>query len=399
MTNFDKKSAISVAALIMAKNEQDSLKVTLESIKNQVDGVVLFDTGSTDNTIDVVRDVTKKNKLKFHLLTGKFEDFSTSRNKLLEFANKTANTEGYDFFLLLDANDELRIPSGNTLKDCLKSLNPSCSAFLVKQEWFVGLETSEYYNVRLIKSKQNFKFEGVVHEYLKLGDACSEKSDKIVIYQDRTKGASTSCERWKKDVILLEKELKNNPTDGRTQYYLAQTYDCLNMKNKAKKMYTIRAKNNTGFQEERFISMMRIPKMRDCNEPITTIEKCEEIKWYFSAYFLLHRAEPLVELSKLYRGENALTLAYSVAKLACELEYPEHSVFLVNQKCYNHDRWHELGISAYYVGQFEEGKKACLNAIASGFNTELNVKNLQFYLNPPTLAKKDENHEKQSSET
>lgn len=48
------------------------------------------------------------------------------------------------------------------------------------------------------------------------------------------------------------------PTNSRTQYYLAQTYDCLNMKPQAIAMYSIRAENCLGFQEERFLAMMKI---------------------------------------------------------------------------------------------------------------------------------------------
>lgn len=385
----------SIAALIMVKNEETSILTTLESIRDEVDGIILFDTGSTDKTIDVVRDVAEKSSIKFHLLTGEFEDFSTSRNKLLQFANDIADTENYDFFLLLDSNDELRINNNNSLKYCLNFLSSDYSAFLIKQQWFIGTETIEYYNIRLIRSKQSFRYKGAVHEYLEV-DSNPDKFGGFVIYQDRTKGSDMSRERWKKDMVLLEKELKNNPTDGRTQYYLAQTYDCLNMRSKAKKMYTMRAKNCAGFQEERFISMMRIPKMTDSEE---LTDKCDAIKWYFNAYFLLRRAEPLVEISRIYRGQNELFLSYSVAKIACGLKYPDMSTFLVNKKCYSHDRWHELGISAFYVGKFKEGKKACLTAIDSGIDVELNKSNLQYYLNAEEEGKKEkEDSEDEDSE-
>jgi len=357
-----------IAAVIMAKDEARYIHVTIESVKNEVDGIILFDTGSKDNTVSVVRDLAQGAKLSFHLLEGDFEDFAKSRNRLLKFAD----TLNYDFLLLLDCNDELRVTQ--SLKTYLKSLDPGIDAFLVQQQWFIGSETLQYFNNRLIRPNKGFLYEGVVHEYLNTNGRKTATADKDVmtIYQNRTIDDKKSCKRWENDLILLEKELARDVTNSRTQYYLAQTYDCLNMKPQATDMYSIRAENCLGFQEERFIAMMKIAELSS--------DYGDKIKWYFKAYLHDHRAEPLVELSKLFREKKELNLSFNMAKTACDLEYPTKRMFLVNKKCYDHDRWQEMSISAYYVGKLEEGKASCLKAIESGFNRELNENNLKFYL-------------------
>ena len=54
------KNKIHIAVLIMAKNEKKRLHVTLESIKTFADSLIFFDTGSTDNTIEIARDFCTK---------------------------------------------------------------------------------------------------------------------------------------------------------------------------------------------------------------------------------------------------------------------------------------------------------------------------------------------------
>jgi len=95
-------SHLQLAVVLMVKNEEKRIEITLTSVKDVVDGIVVFDTGSEDKTVDIMKRFAKTHNLHFHLLQGQFEDFATSRNRLLEFADKHL----YDYLLLLDSNDE-----------------------------------------------------------------------------------------------------------------------------------------------------------------------------------------------------------------------------------------------------------------------------------------------------
>ena len=107
----------------------------------------------------------------------------------------------------------------------------------------------------------------------------------------------------------------------------------------------------------------------------------EKLKWCFSALKIMERSEPFIEMAKFYRIEQQYTLAYFFAKAACDLPYPAQCILWVDNKAYNHDRWHELSIAAFYVKQYAIGKEACLLALKSGINKALNEKNLSFYEN------------------
>ncbi len=359
-------SHLQLAVALMVKNEEKRIEVSLASVKDTVDGVILYDTGSEDKTIDVVKMFTKKHNIHFHLLQGQFEDFATSRNKMLEFAD----TYLYDYILLMDNNDEYR--STKNLKEMLEQKQEN--GFLIHQQWYIGPGNGiDYYNIRLIKPNVGFRYKGSVHEYIEVPlTATIGKLNNVTLYQDRAKdNDGKSQSRWKKDLMFLKKDIARNPNNGRTQYYLAQTYDCLNMKKDAMFFYKQRANNEDGFFEERFDSMMKYGALEH--------DQDERVKWYLKAYQVIERAEPLVEIAKLYRKKNNFKLAFLFAKLACDLPYPSNCILWVNKKSYIHDRWQELGTAAYHVKEYELGKTACQNAIESGYDLELNQKNLLFY--------------------
>lgn len=108
--------SIHIAILMMVKNEKKRLRVTLESVKDFADSLVIFDTGSTDNTIDICKEFCEKNKIPLRLKQGDFVNFETSRNVSLDFADSFPDI---DFILLMDTNDELKVEKNyvNLLKN------------------------------------------------------------------------------------------------------------------------------------------------------------------------------------------------------------------------------------------------------------------------------------------
>ncbi len=251
---------VHIAVLMMVKNEKKRLHITLESIKNIANSFVLFDTGSTDNTIEIARDFCKRNNIPFRLKEGTFENFSVSRNVSLDFAY---SFDDIDYILLLDTNDELR--GYKKLKQCAEEyMDKPNTAFLCCQEWWSG-QHDKYFNVRFIKSRKDWKYHGVVHEYIKTSPEYEKENivklpDSIVIYQDRTKDDDKSGKRFSRDKELLFNEYKKDPTEPRTVFYLAQTCACLNEIDDAYYYYKIRS-TLQGFQEEKFHAFVRVGEL------------------------------------------------------------------------------------------------------------------------------------------
>ena len=370
---------IHIAVLIMCKNEQKRLHVTLESIKNFADSIVVFDTGSTDNTLQIYNDFCDKYGIPLRLKTGEFIDFSTSRNEGISFAE---SFEDIDYILMLDVNDELR--GGNKLRKYAEEhLHSEKTAFLIQQEWWSG-SLNKYYNSRFLKPRDGWEYKCPVHEYLHNDENIDDSKlqriadDEITIYQDRTQDDDKTGKRFTRDEVLLKKEYIKDPTEPRTVFYLAQTYICLNDFENAYYYYKVRT-TLIGFYEERFESCL---KCGDLSEKLN-LDWYESFSWYMKAYDLIPRVEPLLKIGEYYQRKNNWLLSFTFYDLACKLTYPEHCILFIDKMAYEYKRWHLLAIVAYYAGFMIEGIVACYKAIENGTKNNLNVdidkKNLEIY--------------------
>ncbi len=383
----------------MVKNEENTIKLSLDSVKDVVTGVKIFDTGSTDCTLDVIDKWSKENKnISIDIKEGKFVDFSTSRNVLLDFVDEDDNV---DYIIMLDSNDQLT--HGEKLAKALAEFTEesggmsnvrekTSGAFYVQQKWFANGTTDSYFNIRCVASRMGWRFFGKVHEYLSRSGSDSPYTGAIHlpsketawVFQDRRVGADSSAGRYKRDAILLEKqrdeEIANGSENGnsRTLFYLAQTYSCLERKKDAYAMYKLRALD-PDFKEEQFHAHLRAGDISmSVGETFYT-----RVCWYLKAFTLLERAEPLCKLSKMYSdtGPNqCMHTAYMFSKRALDLEIPKDSVLFIERDAYLYQRYHLHGIVCWYVGEMDEGLAACEMAIAER-NAEIDITNIEFYKN------------------
>ena len=366
-----------IAVLIMCKNEKKRMRVSLESIKHIADSLVIFDTGSTDNTLEIIKEFTDKNNIPLRLKHGEFVDFSTSRNVGISFAE---SFDDVDYILMLDVNDELR-GWEHLRKYADEHLGDDVSAFLVHQEWWSG-QLNKYFNIRLIRARKEWKYVGVVHEYIKSNEIEDNKKGRlpetIVLYQDRTQDDDKTGKRFVRDEILLKKEYIKDPTEPRTVFYLAQTYSCLNDTENAYYYYKVRT-TLMGFYEERFEACLKCGEFAER----LNLDWYECFNWYMKAFDLIVRVEPLLRIGEHYRQKENWILAHTYLSLACRLKYPDHCILFVDGLAYDYKRWHLLGIVSFYAGHIQEGKVACQMAIENGrkrgLNTERDEKNLEIY--------------------
>ncbi len=182
------KDTPTIGAVLMVKNEKKRIHVTLESVIGFVDALIIFDTGSTDNTVEIIRNFSEKHKINLYLIQGAFVNFCASRNVSLNYADKI----NVHYLLFLDCNDELR--GGESLRAFAKfSMDKPNDGFLACQQWFSG-QHDKYFNIRFVKNRAGWRYKGSVHEWLI--DTKSETGhpvnvvirmpDTIILYQDRT---------------------------------------------------------------------------------------------------------------------------------------------------------------------------------------------------------------------
>jgi len=362
---------------MMIKNEKKRLLVTLKTLVGYADALIIYDTGSTDDTTKIVETFCKESRINLYMIQGEFVNFCESRNVLLAYAN----TIEVDFLLLLDCNDELR--GGKMLRQIISSFHGQVNTgFLVCQQWWSGM-AEKYFNIRLIKTRSGWEYRGVVHEWLKDTSSSNDDPkftiirlpDEIVIYQDRTQDDDKSGKRFHRDYDMLLAEYKKNPKDSRTVFYLSQTCSCINKIEEAY-YYARRRLELGGFEEERFHSYMRCGNMAD----VLGHEWCDVMGWYIKALEHSERIEPIIKIANHYRSLKKWQLAYMFMKQGINMKYPEELLLFVDKGSYDYVRWHLMGNIAYYVEDYVGGHVACIKAIRNGRNVEMDTKNLQFYL-------------------
>lgn len=137
---------------------------------------------------------------------------------------------------------------------------------------------------------KNTKFEND-EEAQKSGDIVVRLPPEIILYQDRTQDDDKTGKRFFRDKILLLEDHKDNPTEPRTVFYLAQTCACLNEWENAFYYYKLRT-TLEGFWEECFHVFLR------CGEISEKLNHLwhERMKWYIQAFEHTQHVEPLIKL-------------------------------------------------------------------------------------------------------
>jgi glycosyltransferase involved in cell wall biosynthesis len=119
----------SLSVTIITLNEEDRIERCLESIKELADEIIVFDSGSTDATLDIVRRYTDK------VWETDWPGYGVQKQRALEQAQ-------YDWVLAIDADESL---DNDMQQSLLQLLNePRGEKVAVKMPWGITI-----YNKRL----------------------------------------------------------------------------------------------------------------------------------------------------------------------------------------------------------------------------------------------------------
>lgn len=190
---------------MIVRNESSCLAKCLETVKD-ADEIVIIDTGSTDDTIDIAKRYTDK------VYSGEeykwIDDFSHSRNQSLSKCTG-------DWVLVIDADEELE-PNGIT--KIREVINTTDKDAVYLKLLSMGNDDIVHDFIRLFKNNNKIKWQGRIHNYLNTTDG--EHSDIKIRY-----GYS---EAHKQDpdraLRILLKEVIENPSVNREKFYLAREY-------------------------------------------------------------------------------------------------------------------------------------------------------------------------------
>ena len=151
--------AVKLILTQIMKNEAHVANRMLDSIKSIVDGIVVIDTGSTDDSINIVRKWGEDNGVETHVFERPFDNFENSRNESFEKARETFLGRGdkhtyYNFWLDFDEQIEID-PKFNK-----KNLNKDLYMFNTY------INTMKYTRNEMCRLDKEFRFYGPVHEFI-----------------------------------------------------------------------------------------------------------------------------------------------------------------------------------------------------------------------------------------
>jgi glycosyltransferase involved in cell wall biosynthesis len=342
---------------MIVKNEAHCIEKSLISIRDYISYWIICDTGSTDNTEEIVRKTLKDIPGEYHYHPWK--NFSYNRNLALNLSKQKGN---YSF--ILDADDYLIVEDSKIFFDLNKP------AYLIN----IHHANTIYPRIQLVNNSISAKFIGAVHEYLELSSQ-PILLDKCYINYTGNGARSKDPNKYLNDAeILKQSYLETN--FSRDAFYCAQSYRDAGKFDQAIEYYLLRA-NLKGWDDEVYQSFLNIGKIMEY--------KSENFESIFNFYMRaintkMDRIEGYYYLAKLCRLNTQYDLAYFYSKLGSSLKPKVGDLFL-EVDCY----WKiidELAIAAYWIGKIDEARTKNILLLDNNFvpkeDKERIRSNLQF---------------------
>lgn len=391
--------------VMIVKNESKTLPRCLDSARPFVDGVVLVDTGSTDETQSVAVQWAAEAGIPCHVVSQPWKNFGVNRTQSYETARAWVDAQGWDqtdtWALLLDADQEL-VFDGNGTRDealqCVCEGAADCRVLTLEQR----LGDVNYVNIRLMRMDVPARCVGATHEYWDVQEHARVFTSRWWI-RDHADGGARG-DKFERDLRLLTDAWKECPGDPRTCFYLAQTYEGIRRLDRARAFYLRRARMQGTWEEERWMAAYRCAKI-DLGTQDGSDRHLEGLgRMLMVAAQAPGRPEPLHQLLQYCKDERLYGEAWGYLERLRAL--PRLSTGEAPPLFYEVDllaEWRldlETSILAFYVpGKRAEGLAACERLLqqretlpAAVVQTTLD--NLRFYVvqpqNLPRLIEEDE---------
>jgi len=315
---------------MIVKNESRVIQRCLGSLKNIIDYWVIVDTGSSDGTQEIIRSFMGDVAGELH--ERPWINFGHNRSEAL----KLARGKG-DYIFIIDADEIVALDPGFEWRDL------TGDSYLIK---FLDNGIT-YRRCQLVNNRLNWRYEGVLHEYIYCDEAAvpgSYEGISVVRFLDGAR--SSDPNKFKRDALVLEQGLLDEPGNLRYLFYLAQSYKDANDIDQAIKYYIKRAEKG-GWDQEVWYSLYQVAQLMERRGD----NWANILEAYLKAYqYYPKRVGPLFGIIRHYMyvtGE--FQLAYIFAKKAITIPEPDDILFVEND-LYNWFVPLEFAVCSYWVG-------------------------------------------------
>lgn len=336
-----------VTLFMIVKNESRIIERCLESLRQFIDYVVITDTGSTDNTVELIEKYLSTHNIRGKVCYEPWKNFGYNRSVSYTNMQKWLDEEKIDksknYGLTVDADM------------CVQFLNADYRKNLhLAPGWIVKQKNIyiEYWNMRMMRSDLDYKCVGVTHEYWSCDGVNSSQNNDLVINDIGDGGAK--ADKFTRDIALLTKGLEEEPTNHRYMFYLANSYSDSGHPKEAIEWYKKRIEGG-GWFEEVFMAWRNLGSCyMQINEPEKAIDA-----WMNGYQMCPRRSETLHRIVNHYRvaGKNQLALLF--LRQGFRIPFPSDMVLFVEHAIYKYSFVDELSIISYYTNLKHEGRLSC----------------------------------------
>lgn len=321
----------SICLNMIVRNEAPVIGRCLDSVRALIDYWVIVDTGSDDGTQQLIRDRLAGVPGELH--ERPWKNFAHNRTEALEFARGKA-----DYVFVIDADEELMIEGGFRWPELVEDV----------YHMEMRLGSCSYLRAQLFRNALPWCYRGVLHEHL----YCPEARPPVLLPGPytlaRPEGArSRDPNKYRRDALVLEAALIDEPDNSRYVFYLAQSYRDAGEPELAIRHYRRRTTMGGWFQEV-WYSLYQIALLNQKLE-----KPWPEVQHDFLAAYNCYpdRAEPLFQVGMYYQRLRQFRLANLFLERAAGVPRPENHQLFVEMPLYDYLIQLEYAVSCFYLDQ------------------------------------------------
>ena len=349
---------------MIVKNESHIILSTLKNVLEHIniDYWVISDTGSTDDTIDIIKDFFKERGISGEMFCDEWKDFGHNRTKALEHAFGKS-----DYLFIFDADD-------------LIEGNMNLPLILDKDCYNIQFENpASYYRSILISNKMKWKYIGILHESIVSID--TKKSEEYLggdyyILSRRLGNRSKNPDKYLDDAILLENAY-NSETDiglqARYAFYCAQSYKDSGRNEISIKWYT-KVLTLCNWNQEKYYSCMMLGELYRVKK-----DYINAIKYWGESYnYDKERIECIASIMEYYYNIGQHFMVSSLYNKFKHMNVIKQDKLFLD--CSKYEQFHYYAsVSGCYCDEYNSAYESCkyllLNNAQHTDNTLYNINN------------------------
>ncbi len=204
-----------ISLCLITKNEAENLPALFDSLRAAVDEIIVVDTGSTDDTVEIARQYDAK---VFHFEWC--DDFAAAKNEALKHASG-------DWILTLDADMEAEAGHALKIRRAVASGISGCYYINIRSLREDGFTVEIVSHPWLFENVAGIKFTGRIHEFLLkslIEQGLQAVKTNINITRFGYADESGNKDRSERDLRILESETKSGHAGAMQDFYLARSY-------------------------------------------------------------------------------------------------------------------------------------------------------------------------------